>query len=231
MGRALRESGGGVVYHVLNRRVLRLPLFEDAGDYCAFLRVLDEGLQREDAPRLYAFCLMPNHWHLLVEPGKDGDLSRWMQWLTVTHTHRWHGHHGTAGTGPVYEGRFGSFPVEVDEHFLTVARYMERNPLRANLVARAQDWAWSSLGIGGRRAVKPAAKRLRDRLSDWPVDSPRQWTRWVNQPQTEAEEEALLRSIARGRPYGSPGWVERIADRLQLQNTLRQRGRPRKKST
>lgn len=230
MGRARRQSAGGVVYHVLNRRVMRLPLFEDAGDYRAFLRVLGAALDREDAPRVYAFCLMPNHWHLLLEPRRDGELSTWMQWLSVTHTHRWHKHHGTAGSGPVYQGRFKSFPVQADEHFLTVARYVERNPLRAKRVDRAQDWAWSSLRARRGRAGDAEASRLRERLSEWPVARPRQWTRWVNQPQTAEEEAALATSIARGRPYGSAGWVARTAERLDLQNTLRRRGRPKKSS-
>ena len=110
MGRAPRQSAGGVVYHVLNRRVMRLPIFEKDGDYLAFLGVVNEALDRDDAPDLFTFCLMPNHWHLLLRPRRDGDLSTWMQWLTVTHTHRWHAHRHTAGSGPVYQGRFKDFP-------------------------------------------------------------------------------------------------------------------------
>jgi hypothetical protein len=91
--------------------------------------------------RLLAYCLMPNHFHLLVWPRADGDLSQFLRWLTVTHTQRWHAHHRTAGTGHLYQGRFKSFPVQSDEHFLTVCRYVERNALRANLVGRA--------GVGG----------------------------------------------------------------------------------
>jgi hypothetical protein len=88
---------------------------------------------------------MPNHWHLLLWPRRDGELSEILRWITVTHTQRWHAHHHTAGTGPVYQGRFKSFPVQTDEHFLTVARYVERNALRAKLVTREKDWQWSSL--------------------------------------------------------------------------------------
>lgn len=88
MARPRREQAGGVVFHVLNRRVMRLPLLTDAGDYLAFERVLAEALERDDAPALFAFCLMPNHWHLLLRPERDGTLSTWMQWLTVTHMRR-----------------------------------------------------------------------------------------------------------------------------------------------
>ena len=81
----------------------------------------------------------------MVWPRKDGELSTWAQWLTVTHVRRWHAHHHSAGTGPVYQGRFKSFPVQEDDHYFTVCRYVERNPLRANRVARAEHWRWSSL--------------------------------------------------------------------------------------
>src|SRR5213079_76042 len=95
--------------------------------------------------RLIGYCLMPNHWHLVLWPRKDGELSAYLRWLTVTHTQRYHAHYHTAGTGPLYQGRFKSFPIQEDEHFLTVMRYAERNPLRANLVKRAEEWRWSSL--------------------------------------------------------------------------------------
>ncbi|HUG92188.1 MAG TPA: hypothetical protein VML55_15210, partial [Planctomycetaceae bacterium] len=82
---------------------------------------------------------MPNHWHLVVWPAGDGDLSEYMRWLTVTHTQRWHAAHHTSGTGALYQGRFKS------EHFLTVCRYVERNALRANLAGSAEAWRWGSL--------------------------------------------------------------------------------------
>jgi putative transposase len=95
--------------------------------------------------RLLSYIVLPNHWHLVVWPQRDGELSSYAQWLTVTHVRRWHAHHHSGGTGPVYQGRFKSFPVETDDHFLTVCRYVERNARRANLVARAENWRWSSL--------------------------------------------------------------------------------------
>ena len=123
MGRPLRASEGGWVYHVLNRATARLPIFEKPADYEAFERILAEGVERYEM-RLLAYCLMPNHWHLLVWPQADGDLSRFMAWVTLTHTQRWHAHRGSAGTGHVYQGRFKSFPVQEDEHFYTVCRYV-----------------------------------------------------------------------------------------------------------
>ncbi|MFO0872939.1 MAG: transposase [Phycisphaerales bacterium] len=226
MSRSIRQTPGGVVFHVLNRRVMRLPLFEDRGDYEAFERVLGEAMERAMAPQLFAYCLMPNHWHLLVRPRASGDLSRWMQWLTVTHTHRWHAHRRSAGAGPLYQGRFRSFPVQADGHFLTVARYVEANPRRAGLVsarAGAEAWRWGSLGV--RRA---GPDEMRAILSDWPVARPRDWVRRVNQSPTPAETDAVRRCVARGSPFGAAPWSARTAERLGLEQTLRPRGRPRR---
>ena len=112
-----------------------MQIFEKAGDYQAFERVLEETLQ-EVPMRICAFCAMPGHWHMLCWPERDGDLATFMQRLTITHVRRWQEHRHFVGLGHVYQGRYKSFAVEEDEHFLAVARYVERNALRANLVAR-----------------------------------------------------------------------------------------------
>jgi len=222
MPRRPRIATGGLAYHVLNRRVGRLPLFETSADYAAFETILQEAYDKTHI-RLVSYCLMPNHWHLVLWPRCDGELSEVMRWVTVTHTQRWHAHRHTAGTGPVYQGRYKSFPVQTDEHFLTVVRYVERNALRADLVARAEEWRWSSLW---RRRQKdgPGAPVL----SEWPVVRPRNWVVWVNQAEPAGELEALRTSVQRGQPFGSVGWVKRTAKRLGLEATLRARGRPRK---
>ncbi len=127
------------------------------------------------------------------------------------------------GTGHLYQGRFKTFPIEDDEHLLTVLRYVERNPLRADLCERAEDWRWSSLW---RR--KHASRIESSFLAPWPIDPPRQWVAHVNKPQSEREVEAIRHSLKRGTPYGSEEWVSQSAVRLQLSHTLRPRGRPRK---
>jgi putative transposase len=220
MGRPLRASDADFVYHALNRANGRLPLFDQPGDYQAFERVLAEACDRVPV-RLLGYCLMPNHWHLVVWPRADGDLSRFVGWLTLTHTQRWHAHHRSAGTGHLYQGRFKSFPIQADEHLLTVCRYVERNPLRAGLVRRAQDWRWGSLW---RRQWGTAEERAL--LAAWPVERPRRWLAIVNAVQTAAEVEAVQAAIRRGRPVGSAAWVARAATRLGLEGTLRPRGRP-----
>ena len=222
MPRPRRAAEGGLIYHTLNRANARLAIFEDDEDYAAFERVLAQAIAR-DGMRLLAYCLMPNHFHLLLWPREDGDLPRFMRWLTMTHTQRWHAHHRTAGTGHLYQGRYKSFPVESDEHFLTVCRYVERNALRAGLVERAEDWRWGSLHA---RRAKEAAER--PAVAAWPIERPRDWTARVNRAFGAREEEAVQRSVRRGQPFGSETWRTAVAARLGLESTFRPRGRPRK---
>ncbi|MDH3504581.1 MAG: transposase [Nitrospirota bacterium] len=221
MPRRPRLATGGLAYHVLNRRVGRLSLFNKPADYAGFEKIL-AGAHDRTGIRIAAYCLMPTHWHLILWPRQDGELSEVLRWITVTHTQRWHVHRRSSGTGPVYQGRFKSFPVQTDEHFFTVARYVERNALRASLVARAEDWKWSSLW---RRGQGDAT--LCSWLSDWPVEQPRNWVRRVNQPETAGELEALRVSVNRGRPFGSETWVTRMAKRFDLESTMRSPGRPK----
>jgi putative transposase len=166
---------------------------------------------------------MPNHWHLLLWPRRDGELSEFMRLLTVTHTQRWHAHRQTAGTGPVYQGRFKSFPVQSDEHFLTAARYVEGNALRAGLVKRAEDWLWCSLW---RRRSGTAAQRAL--LSSWPVAVPRRWLQLVNEPAGDEALQVMRNCVQRGRPLGEKRWQVRTARRLGIEQALRPLGRPRK---
>ncbi len=211
-----------MVYHVLNRGVGRMRLFHTDADYAAWERVLLETLPL--APmRICAYCWMPNHWHLVLWPERDGQLSTFLQRATNRHTRRWQRAKRRVGYGHLYQGRFKSFPVESDDHFYSLVRYVERNALRAGLVARAEDWQWSSLS-------RRTASEARIPLSTWPLPRPSRWTQHVNQPQTEAELEAIRRCLRRGRPYGAEAWITRIAHKSGLESTLRPRGRPRKQT-
>ena len=210
------------MYHVLNRGNARMDLFRDDADYDAFEKILAEAVKRDET-RLLAYCLTRNHWHLLVWPREDGELSRFVAWLTLTDTQRWHAHRHSIGYGHVYQGRFKSFPVEEDDHFCTVARYVERNALRANLLRRAEAWRWSSLfrWLHGPAEEKPA-------LASWPLPRKAGWVEHVNSPLSDAELSAIRRSVDRGSPFGSESWSERTIRRLGLESTIRPRGRPRK---
>jgi putative transposase len=167
---------------------------------------------------------MPNHWHLVLWPAREGELGAFLQKLTVTPARNWLEHHRKVGFGHVYQGRYKSFPVETDDYFYQVVRYVERNALRANLVTQAEQWRWSSLW----RRLNGNAKQ-RSILGSWPLPRPRRWRNVVNEPLTDAELSAIHRSTARGQPYGCDAWVKKTAKQLGLESTLRNRGRPKKK--
>lgn len=222
MGRPTRTVEGGLIYHVLNRANARQTIFEKDADYEAFERILQEAVARVKM-RLLAYCVMPNHWHLLAWPRNRGDLSRFVGWLTLTHTQRWHAHRQTTGSGHLYQGRFKSFLIQEDFHFLTACRYVERNPLRANLVERAEDWRWGSLWRWHSGSVQEKAL-----LFPWPVRRTAGWIEHVNEPLSADERQAVRRSAVRGNPYGDERWSTRMVRRFGLEATLRPRGRPRK---
>jgi putative transposase len=225
MPRTARIAPGGMVFHVLNRANNREEMFEKDEDYLAFLRVLRDTLQKKPM-RILAFCLMPNHWHLLLWPERDGQLGAFMQAVTTTHVRRWRLNRQNVGQGHLYQGTYKSFPVQDDEHFYAVCRYVERNALRARLVERAEDWRWGTLWQRRQRSL-PEDYPL---LHDWPLPRPGNWAAVVHRAETEAELEALRTSVNRGRPFGSASWQRRTAKRLGLESTFRPRGRPKKSS-
>jgi putative transposase len=223
MPRRARSIVGGYAYHVLNRANGRLRLFKKDADFLAFEQVLVQAFERLPL-RILGYTVRGNHWHFVVWPrkGRDDEVSEFFRWLTVTHSLRWHAHHKTTGMGHVYQGRFKSFPIEQDEHLTTVLRYVERNPLRAELVSSADAWRWGSLyrrlhGMPEERSI----------LAESPVPLGTDWLGYVNQPQTEQEVEAIRRSIARGQPYGDVAWQRKTAARMGLEHTFRPPGRPR----
>lgn len=223
MPRRQRVCPPGQVFHVLNRAVARLTLFEKPEDYEAFFRVLDETWEQVPLP-IFALVVMPNHWHFVVRPTRADQVSEFFRRLSVTHCMRWHAHYHTGGTGHLYQGRFKSFPVQDDEHLLTLMRYVERNPLRAGLVNAAEEWRWGS--AWARQQADEGQRRWLQAPQDPPL--PRIWRAWVNRRQSEAEVQALRTCIQGGSPFGDPKWIRQSAARLSLQTTLRPRGRPRK---
>ena len=220
MPRTARAAVGGIVYHVLNRGNGGMGVFRKPGDYRAFLELLHDGKDKAQI-ELFTFCIMPNHWQLVVRPKAGRDLAGYLSWVTNTHVKRYRAQHRRT-SGHLYEGRYKSFPVEDDVCFGTLVRYVEANPLKAKLVARAQDWEWSSLG---------AERDLLSKMLDpWPVDRPRNWLALANKPISETDSQRVRDSLERGRPLGSDDWTRRMANRLGLQYTLHPRGRPKESS-
>ena len=224
MPRTARKAPGGHVYHVLNRAVGRMRLFRTDDDFEAFRRVMIEAHQRHPL-RILADCVLSNHWHFVVWPKTDGQLTAYFRWLAHTHAMRWRVAHRTVGYGPLYQGRFKSFPVQSDEHLLTVARYVERNAVGAGLVERAELWPYGSL-----RARLHAEDPTREILAEWPIERPADWVQRVNTPLSAGELNRLRCSVVRNRPFGTDAWTDRTARRLGLEHTLRPEGRPPKKN-
>ncbi|HEY2159341.1 MAG TPA: transposase [Isosphaeraceae bacterium] len=217
MPRTARASVGGVFYHALNRGNRREAVFHKPADYQAFVAAIADATRRIPLD-LVGYCLMPNHFHLVLRPVADGDLGRWMRWLLTGHAQRYHRHYQTSGH--VWQGRYKAFPVQDDDHLATVLRYVERNALRAELVSRAEHWPWSSLP--GWLAGDPLLWRGEPspRGSDW-LDR-------VNAPLSASDLQRLRTSVARESPFGTEAWVRRTAEQLGLESTLRPRGRPKK---
>jgi len=220
MPRQARQAPGGFAYHVLNRANGRLRLFKKDLDYVAFERTMLEAFERVPI-RVLDWCVMPNHWHFVLWPKEDDDVTRFMRWLTLTHAQRWKHAHDAVGHGHLYQGRFRSFPIQQDEHLLTVLRYVERNPVRPGMADRAEEWRWGSCFVRQSRAHS-----LRGMLADWPVDRPRSWLELVNAPLSASEHARVKEHIERNRPYGGLEWMQRTAKAMDLEQSLRPRGRP-----
>jgi putative transposase len=222
MARRSRIAIGGLGYHVINRRVGGLQLFESYADYSMFENILQEAYERSGVS-VAAYCLMPNHWHLLFWLRHDDELSETIRWISVTHSARWRSAPRNAGNGPLYEGRFRSFPVQTDWHFSLVANYIEQNPLRKGLAYNTGDWPWSSLW---RRNQEDA--KLTEFLGAWP-DEPLCVSGEVNETGAEVNDkiQQIRHSVQYGRPFGDDEWMLRTAKELRLESTLRPRGRPK----
>jgi putative transposase len=222
MARRARITPKGYVYHVLNRAAGRREMFRKEGDYLGFERVMVEAQERVPL-RILSWCLMSTHWHFVVWPRTDGEVTDFFRWLAHTHAMRWRVAHRTVGEGPLYQGRFKSFPVEREGHTVSVCRYVEGNALSAGLVKRAEDWRWSSLW-----ARREGSAEMRGLLAEWPAGRPRDWVGMVNRVMGEKERERVEVSMERGRPYGSEGWVKAVVKKLGMEHTVRGEGRPRK---
>lgn len=225
MPRPLRAIDDGLIYHVINRGNNRQKVFRKSADFAAFLAALAELKQRKPF-ELYGYCLLDNHFHLLLRP-TAATISRILQSLLVSHTQRYDRHYQSGGH--VWQGRFKSPVIQNDEHLLTVLRYIEANPLRAKLVARAEDYRWSSYSCHGAGTPNELLDPLvnYEELAKSPPARQRKWAEKIHALFDARQLQAIRRSVATGLPYGERTWVERLAKRLELDLTIRPRGRPR----
>ncbi len=219
MPRTSRSLYDGLIYHVLNRGNSKKVVFHNTCDYRGFLKLIEDS-KKNYTIDIFAYCLMPNHFHLVVRPRIAEHLSKWMHWLMNSHVQRYRIFYRSSGH--IWGDRFKNFVIQQDEHFLTVLRYVERNPVRANLVPSAKDWQWSS--FTGRMRKAPNSI-----IDIPPIYLPNDWGEFVDQPLTEKELESIRYSVNRQAPFGSEKWKKKICKELGLEHTLRPRGRPKKK--
>ena len=212
MPRIPRGQLAGHAYHILNRGNGGAVVFHKERDYTAFLDLLAMA-KRKFPVQVFGFCLMPNHFHLVLQPATGEALSPFTQWWMTSHVRRYHRHYRSSGH--IWQGRFKSFPIQQDDHLLTVLRYVLRNPVRAQLVASARQWLWSSL-------QHPTLIDLS------PVSLPHDWLRWIDEPLFEPELTRLRTCLTRQSPYGATEWQAHFAKMTGIHTTVRPRGRPRK---
>ncbi len=224
MARKPRIDIGGQVYHIINRASGRVPIFNTKKDYIAFERVLAEAVSLFGV-RLLAYCVMPNHFHLAIYTEHDGQMQKFVGWLTKTHTQRWHAAHGTVGYGHVYQGRYKSFLVNTDEYYISLMRYIEQNPLRAKLVERVQDWQWCSFY---RRVY--GSTQEKGMLSAWLIDEPKTYRHEINILLSAERLTEVRNSIIKNAPLGGEKWRNDLIQSFKLEHTLRSAGRPKSKN-
>ena len=203
---------GGFVFHVMNRSAKQLALFEAPDDFDLFLEVLAEAEERCPI-RLLEYCVMPNHFHLLVWPETDTQLSTYMRWITGVHGQRWRRQRGLSGKGAVYQGRFRWVAVQSGEHYDIARRYIWQNPVRARLADQARTWPWSSASDA------PMPRRPTLDLGPLLTGHPRQ--AGLEQRLEASAEHEMREALRRGVPFGTPGWSRTLELREWLIAVLR----------
>ncbi|MCA9355787.1 transposase [Candidatus Kaiserbacteria bacterium] len=221
MARTPRLDIGENYYHIINRANARLQIFNSKEDYELFEEVLQDAWDIYQS-NILAYCVMPNHFHIVIKTKQDGEMSQLMKWFTQTHASRWHAKNKTHGSGSLYQGRYKSFIIQDDLHLLTVLRYVERNPLTAKLVTNPLDWKYSS--VYRRYNGKEEQKKL---LSPWVIEEPSDYLDLLTQPMSPKEIEKLEGSEQKSTPYGDEEYVLDTVERYGLLASTRNSGRPK----
>jgi putative transposase len=204
MARLARVVVPGVAHHLTQRGNRRQTTFFSEADYALYRRLLAESCRRFGVA-VWAYCLMPNHVHLIAVPEREGSLR-----LGLGDAHRRYSRHVNfreGWRGYLWQGRFASFPLD-GRHLVAAARYVELNPVRARLAARAEDWPWSSARahLAGADDELARAAPLLEVVGDWPA---------FLSAEVSADELAAIRRHQRtGRPLGDDAFIDRLEARL-----------------
>jgi len=210
MARQLRIEYPGAVYHVTSRGNARNDIFADDEDRVTFLNVLHLVISRFNW-LCHAYCLMNNHYHLLIET-PDGNLSKGMRQLNGVYTQLYNRRHGLAGH--VFQGRFKSILVDKDSYLLQLCRYIVQNPVAANLVETPAEWPWSSYRATAGLAPAPRWLTVRWVLGQFgraKAEAQKCYREFVNGGMTDPSPWAALV----GQIFlGKEGFAEKLAPQL-----------------
>ena len=201
----------------MNRSAKQLTLFDSRAEYDLFLDVLAEA-ETVCPIRLLEYCVMPNHWHLLVWPERDDQLTRFMRWITGVHAQRWRRARGQTGKGAVYQGRYRWVAVQGGQHYDIARRYIQQNPVRARLVDCPGDWPWSSA------SSEPVA--VRPALTRGPLSPDAHQQVLSNRLLTDEAARQMRASLKNGQPFGDPQWSRALEVRKWLVAVLEAHSKP-----
>ena len=229
MARPLRITVANLPFHVLDRGNNRQTVFHEEADFAYYLRLLRR-YKDELKFKLYHFCLMPNHFHLVLEPTIQGSLAKTMMRLTLAYS--WYFNQRYGGVGHVWQGRYKSSLVDKDDYFIWCGLYVELNPVRAGLVAKPEDWRWSSYRLHAFGEIDPLTTGLVDTSAYYSELGNTVGERQMNYRHDVADvmKEEFLKGIRRGLDegvFGKEDFVGEARERFKI-GSVRSRGRPRK---
>ena len=217
MPRIARVVAPGYPHHITQRGTNRTSIFLGDDDRTFFLLTLNQWTQRTGT-RVWAYCLMDNHFHLLLQPLNVEGLGKCLHGATFRYAQYFNRKYSR--TGRLWENRYFSCPVDKDEYLWSVVRYIERNPIRAKRTAWVEDWKWSS----ARSHINGALDKVIN-LFDWLDKSERsEYARFVSQE--DAKDDHIRKATSTGRPLGSPTFLEILERQLGRSLKSNKRGRP-----
>jgi putative transposase len=229
MPRPPRITISNLPFHVLDRGNNRQVVFRDEQDFIYFLKLLKK-YKKELKFKLYHFCLMPNHIHMIIEPTVDGSLPKIMMRLTLSYSSYFNKKY--KGVGHVWQGRYKSSLIDKEDYFIWCGLYVEMNPVRAGLVARPEDWRWSSYcfyAFGERNPLIEGLIDLDPYYLKLGKDFPERQKNYRENIE-RVEEEKFLKNIRKQLDegvFGKPDFIWEMKEKFKIKS-LRPRGRPRK---
>ncbi|RLA92910.1 MAG: transposase [Deltaproteobacteria bacterium] len=218
MPRIARVIAEHYPHHVTQRGTNRSEMFLDDDDRRFLLRRIKDWSKRTDT-KVWAYCLMGNHFHLLLVPSTAHGLSRCLHGITFRYAQYFNRKYGRSGR--LWQNRYFSCPVDKDEYLWAVVRYIENNPVRAKLVTKAEDWTWSS-AMAHLKGEKDEVLSIPDWLTEGERESYLEFCR------EKGNDDIIRKATSTGRPLGGIEFIEKIGELLGRELKPKKGGRPKK---